>query len=104
MAIGSRDLRACFISLGAGKLQFLTQLSLGPDVFRTLHWPVNKQGQDPDGPRVKSGPHCGIVVFLLLVYAPLVVKAGLEACASFLVRENGVCLLLCESRSWLGHV
>ena len=59
---------------------------------RRLHSPACGQGgQGPAGPRVGSGWRCRVVGVLLLVPAPLVGRAGLEACEGS-VEEGGQCL------------
>lgn len=74
-----------------------------PAVYSSLvtQWPV------PAGPRVGSdlccrlsSAACRIIIFLLLVSAPLMAEAGLEACIGFLVGGISVCPLLGRARSW----
>ena len=70
LAAGPRDPRAHFRSCGGWWGGVPDTVGYGVRVSQRLHWPASEQGQDPAGPRVGSGLHCRIVVFLLLVSAP----------------------------------
>ena len=64
---------------------------MGSRVSQRLHWPANRQGQGPAGPKVGSGflladSFCRLRdhSFLASVVCPLVGEAGLEASTGFL--------------------